>query len=115
MSNYKEVTIESLAHGAIVNHFNRELKHVLQNIADENTAATTVREITIKVKIKPDPVREVAGVNVQCSSKLAPIQPATSTIHFTADGKTYKAHENYKHKQGELDFGNVSDIKKGAK
>lgn len=61
--------LEGLAQGAAIERFNDELQRVLNNIVDPNTA-DGVREITLKVRIKPDDTRETAEVDVICSSKL---------------------------------------------
>jgi hypothetical protein len=69
------VSISSLGGGAAVQLFQVELQKVLDNIVDENTKPDAMREVTLKVKIKPDPDRDYAQVAISCTSKLAPMAP----------------------------------------
>ena len=52
-----------------------ELQRVLDNIVDENTKPDAVREVTLKIRIKPDKLRESCDVEISSTSKLAPISP----------------------------------------
>ncbi len=65
------VTLETLGHGACLEKFDDELKKVIENILDPNTT-DAAREITLKVKIKPDETRQVCITDIIASSKLAP-------------------------------------------
>ena len=75
MSVDKSVSLATLGDGAAVELFNTELQRVLDNVVDENTQATVVREVTLKIKIKPQEDRDYGDVQIQCTSKLAPIAP----------------------------------------
>ncbi len=77
------VTIASIGNGAILELFERELKRVLANIADVNTSPKAMREITIKVSLKPDDEsRGVAAATLEVKSKLAPAKPVKSVIYI---------------------------------
>ncbi len=89
--SYKEVTLENLSGGALVDMFDVELKKVLANIADENTKPDGVRELKISLKIKPAKDRETAATELQVVSKLVPIVPKESMLMFSSDGTTVKA------------------------
>jgi hypothetical protein len=67
------INLVTLAGGAAVERFDRELSRVLNNIADVNTDAEQVREITLKIKFKPTAEREhgLIAVRVGAESKLA--------------------------------------------
>lgn len=73
------VTLETLGNGAVLERFGVELDKVLQNIADCNTKAEAVREITMKLKIRPDIKRATVQMQIQTSSKLAPYQTVESS------------------------------------
>lgn len=51
--------------------FREELVRVLSNIADPNTDEKAKRSISMTVTFKPNRDRDVADVQIACSSKLA--------------------------------------------
>ena len=69
------VNLSTLGGGAAVQLFQAELQKVLDNIVDENTKPDAVREVTLKVKIKPDVDRDYGQVSISCTSRLAPMAP----------------------------------------
>lgn len=76
------VSLDSLANGAAVERFDYELQRVLENISDINTRADAMREVTLKVKIKPNDDRSFAMVEIIASSKLAPVKPEATSFHL---------------------------------
>ncbi len=71
----ERVTLVSIANGAALELFERELTAVLTNIQDINTSPRQKREITIKISFKPDESRERADVQVAVTSKTAGVRP----------------------------------------
>lgn len=84
--NEQFVNVETIAEGAVLALGNEELEKVLQNIGDPNTDPEAVREITIRIAIKPDDSRELAAVQVQAKCKLAPHKPAGTAIYLGKKG-----------------------------
>lgn len=82
----EDVTLATLGNGAAVELFETELFKVLDNIEDPNTKPDSVREITLKVSIKPNDRREKAIVAIQVKSKLAPVSPFGSMFFFGRKG-----------------------------
>lgn len=82
MTTEQPVTLENLANGGAVELWEHELQRVLQNIADANTNPTTVRQLTLKVSIKPTEERTAAAIAVEVTSKLAGSKPITSTLYM---------------------------------
>ena len=80
-----KVELQKIQNGAVLELFGEELKKVLANIEDENTAANSERSITIKVAIKPDKTRRTGEVRIQASSNLAKIKPSESFLFFDRD------------------------------
>jgi len=80
MHERESVSLQNLGSGAAIELFDTELQRVLDNIVDENTKPTTIREVTLKIKIKPDEDRESGSVEIQASSKLAPVHPYPTQI-----------------------------------
>jgi hypothetical protein len=81
MAQEKEhVSLENLGSGAATELFNLELQRVLENISDENTKPTAMREVTLKVKIKPGEDRDYGDVEISCVAKLAPVKPFPTNI-----------------------------------
>lgn len=72
----------TLNKGAAVELFDSALKEVLDNIADPNAEAEAVREIIIKVRMKPSESRESAAVSIECSSKLAQPKASPGVVYF---------------------------------
>jgi hypothetical protein len=61
------------------------MERVLKNIADPNTKADSVREVNLKIRIKPSKDRSGAATLVQVTSKLAPADPHESFVVFSFD------------------------------
>lgn len=76
------VTLDTLGGGAAMERFEVELKRVLDNIADANTKPDAVREVTLKVRIKPGHDRKTGVIQLSTSAKLASYQPAESNVWF---------------------------------
>lgn len=87
---WKDVKLSDLDGGVVEELFQGELSKVLSNIMDENTDADKIREINIKMRIKPTKARDMGTVQIDATSKLAPTQPVQTTIHLVS-GKNPKA------------------------
>ena len=86
-----DLTLENIGYGAIAENFEDELKKVVANILDVNTNANTVREVNLKLKIKPNiEDREVCEMEVILTNKLAPVRALSSSLRVgmnTATGE----------------------------
>jgi len=82
MSEEVVLNLENLGGGAAAELFNAELQHALDNIADPNTKPDQVREVTLKLKVKPSENRRSATIEVAASSKLAPVRPHSDVIYI---------------------------------
>lgn len=80
MNERETVNLQNLGSGAAIELFDIEFQRVLDNIVDENTKATIPREVTLKIKIKPDEDREWGAIEIHASSKLAPVHPYPTQI-----------------------------------
>lgn len=74
------VTLDSIAGGALPELFEAELARILSNINDPNTDIATKRVMTIQVKFKSNRDRDVADVELTCSSKLAGIMTVSTQL-----------------------------------
>ena len=75
------VTIMTIAGGAVIELFDRELEKVTADILDLNSKATAKRIITITVEVSPEEDRNKAEVSVTVASRLG--QPkAVGTLIF---------------------------------
>ena len=89
------VSLETIAEGAAVAKFNRELQRVLDNIADPNTPARAKRAVTLTVSFRPDQDRKRADVDIEVKPSLAQDRPADTTVWFgKRDGKNVAAEAN---------------------
>lgn len=84
----QSVSLATLANGAAIERFDHELQRVLENIADFNTDAKAVREVNLKVKIKPTDDRSFSVVDIIASSKIAPIKPETTSFYLDGERAT---------------------------
>jgi len=89
------LTVETLCGGGAVEALHFEVQRALDNIADPNTEAKKTREVTLKIKIKPNDARNMATVMVQTSSKLIPAAPLETAIIIDMDGNKAVAAELY--------------------
>lgn len=110
----KPVELSSLQQGVVLDMFNEEFDKVLRNIADDNVKPDAVREITIKVSIKPDKTRQTATTKVDVSSKLAPVKSSDGMmfIGFDENNKPQAYEDNFN--QPELNAENAPSIFKMA-
>ncbi len=74
------LSLENLGCGAAMEKFEDALKEVLGNILDPNTDPKTAREVVMKVKVKPNELRNEAEVSIHVHSKLAPTKPYPTRI-----------------------------------
>lgn len=98
-----KVSLSTLARGAAIERFDDELQRVLNNIIDPNTTEGA-REITLKVKIKPDADRVTGSVQVVCQSKVCPSRPCSTLIYIGKErGKGVAFEHNPEQLQMDLD------------
>ena len=100
------MALSNIGDGLADELFSAELKKVLTNIADPRTGATATREIVITVKVKPDEQREVGGVEIKSSAKLAPIAGKKALVYFSRDddGNVRATTTNPKQMELAIDF-----------
>lgn len=87
------VSLEALGGGAVGELFNRELKAVLDNMADLNAECKVKREITIKVSFVPTEQRDACAVEMKVASKLASVKPAITQLLLGQEGAKQVAYE----------------------
>lgn len=83
-----ELSIPTLANGALNERLNEEIGKVIANISDPNTPAEKARAITMKMTIKPNKQRNMADVFVATSSTLCAPTPIETGIYIGFDPKT---------------------------
>jgi hypothetical protein len=81
-----DLKIETIGEGIIAERFQDEIAKVVENIIDPNTEAKIIREINIKLKIKPIPEnRELGELEVIVTSKLAPAKAHVGQVAVGVD------------------------------
>lgn len=91
------VNLETLGQGAAVERFNEQWDLALANIKDQNTSATAVREVTLKVKLRPNEDRDRVIVDIECAAKVAPPKTVGSLIYLgKLEGKIVASENNPK-------------------
>ena len=89
MSTMQKVSFETLGQGAAIERADLELQRVLKNIQDPNTSYKVCREICIKVKIRPSEDRGAGQVEIQATSKLAPVTEHVTQVYIGKDMSGY--------------------------
>lgn len=123
MEELPTVNLVNLAQGAAIEKFEREFQRVIENIADVNTDETAIREVVLRIKIKPTS-RKAAVLVVDAVAKLAPEIAEGTTIYFgTRNGQKVAVEQDERQMRmfdGESEpteqtepAENVSDFKRG--
>jgi hypothetical protein len=86
MTQFKEATLQTIADGKAIEQVNFELKRVLENCTDPNTAAKVTRIVTLKIKITPSEDRKRAEIAFQAESKIAPDAAGSDQLYFGQGG-----------------------------
>jgi len=83
----KIIDLNSFAQGSLQERVNIELQKVLANIADPNTDPKKVRKVTLTLSISGDDQRNLAAVQIQAKSNLAPAKAIETKIIMDLDHK----------------------------
>jgi len=87
-----EISLTTICHGGVPEVFERELKEVLANIADPNTAAEKTRTRTLKFTFKPTEDRSGAAVDFSCRASLQPVKMVKSQMFLSRHSGQLKAY-----------------------
>lgn len=84
-----QISIDTIAGGALAEKLNIELRKLAENVQDPNTKAEVVRTVTVTLKIKPDETRQLGATEINVKSSLAPSRgiPTSFVFDFDHDGK----------------------------
>jgi len=96
------VSLATLGGGSAIERFDDELRRVLSNIIDPNTT-DGAREVTLKVKIKPNEDRDRCDVDVTCSSRICPAK-SFSTMMFVGSTPSGAVATEHNPKQLQMDL-----------
>lgn len=86
----RELTIEDVEDGAIMERLAHELIEVLKDCADVNKVADSVREINLKLRIKPDLNRCVLTIGIETGSKLGKRHPILAKAFLDESGQAFE-------------------------
>jgi hypothetical protein len=84
-------SILEMAHGAIMERTDYEMKKVLDNILDPNTKAAKKRTLTVTLELLPDDDRRQISVKATSKSKLEPTNAVSTALYITGDTDTGEA------------------------
>lgn len=79
MSNI-DFNISNLADGAVQEKIDREVRKIVANILDVNTAFKPSRKLIIDVEFSPDSTRQVIETNVTVKSKIQPSESVSTLM-----------------------------------
>ena len=89
----KDLTLSTLARGALEEQFQHAMGQVLANIEDPNTPAKKVRTITISIGIAPDETRKKCNFDFEVVPNLANIYGAGTVVALGRDKGVLVARE----------------------
>lgn len=102
MSTKEMITLDNLGGGAASEMFQGALEKVIENIVNPNTRPDAVRQITLKMKIKPNKKqRDLCVVELSVDEKLAAVVPFETAMFVGMDNGVCAATE-YSPQQGNL-------------
>lgn len=110
-----QISIDSLAGGALAEKLNIELRKLAENVQDPNTKADAVRTITCTIKVKPDENRQLGSSEISVKSSLAPSKgiPASFIFDFDRDGKAVVREMVLSRDPNQLAVDNDGDVSTG--
>lgn len=82
-----EITLGTLAQGAVEERFNMALEEVLNNILDPNTTAKKARKIQLTVTLMPNENRQFTSVEFGVKTTLQSPKPVQTGLIIDMDGK----------------------------
>lgn len=86
-TNEEKLSLTNLLQGAVVERFDIVLQDVLDNVHDLNCDADAVREINVKIKIKPSLDRDLIAYAANVVPKLAPLSSVVGKAEVGKDVK----------------------------
>lgn len=84
----RELTIEELEGGAILERLEHELQEVIADCFDVNNVPDSAREISCKIKVKPDRSRSVIEITIDTGNKLGKRHPIQGKAFMDSYSKT---------------------------
>jgi hypothetical protein len=78
MNQPEKLDLSNIDGGGLMELAGRELERIVENIADPNTKTDAARELTIKVKIKPDEKGMSTELSYSVTSKMPGAQTSKS-------------------------------------
>lgn len=84
----RELTISDLGGGAVLERLEVELQEVIKDCFNVNKVADSSREISCKLKIKPDKYRSIIEITIQTGNKLGQRHPIEGLAFMDSDSKT---------------------------
>ena len=76
------VTLATLAGGALAERANRLLAEAVADCLDPNTPAEAVRQVAITISLKPDEERRRCAVSTSVKAKSAGLRTITSELYI---------------------------------
>jgi len=84
----RELDITTMDGGSIIERLNLALSEVIKDCADVNKVPDSVREISCKIKVKPDESRLVVAIGAEVNTKLGTRFPIITKAWMDSDEGT---------------------------
>lgn len=96
------VSVADLDGGSVIPKLDEALRKVGENILDPDTSATGVREIVLKIKLKPDDKRDLAVVDIGVNVKTQAPKPTKTRVFLGQRSDGTVVISNSDQKQADL-------------
>lgn len=105
--------VDQLVGGGFQEKLQSEIEKVFENIHDPNTKATDKRMVTAKFTLTPDTDREFVQLDMDFTTKLAPVEGLSTRILTEKDlsSNTIGAYEFMSNQRGQTFIDDDGDLK----
>lgn len=105
--------VDQLVGGGFQEKLQSEIEKVFENIHDPNTKATDKRMVTAKFTLTPDADREFVQLDMDFTTKLAPVEGLSTRILTEKDlsSNTIGAYEFMSNQRGQTFIDDDGDLK----
>lgn len=108
-----DLPVDQLVGGGFSEKLQGEFEKIFENIHDPNTKATDKRNVTAKFTLTPDEDREIVQLEMDFTTKLAPVEGLSTKILTDKDlvSNTIGAYEFKSNQRGQTYIDDDGDLK----
>ncbi|MEK5528492.1 replication terminator protein [Viridibacillus sp. FSL R5-0468] len=104
------IDLNTVAEGALLEKANQAMQQVVENISDPNTEATKIRKVTIVLTLKPNDERDLAPMQIDVKTQLAPAKGVNTKFLIGEDSAGFTAGEMKSGMPGQMFIDQEGDV-----